>query len=75
MIAGGFAGAALGAGPLCALGHRRGHSPGLWSSSARAIGAHEPGEAAMLLQISKIFIGMLPGFAFAVVLASIARIH
>jgi hypothetical protein len=29
----------------------------------------------MLLQISKIFIGMLPGFAFAVVLASIARIH
>jgi hypothetical protein len=29
----------------------------------------------MMIQISKIFIGMLPGFAFAVVLASIARIH
>jgi hypothetical protein len=29
----------------------------------------------MLLSISKILIGMLPGFAFAVALASIARIH
>jgi hypothetical protein len=32
-------------------------------------------EAAMLMRISKIFLGMIPGFAVAVALAAIAHIH